>query len=256
MRNFPHTVPFFVTEPRPLMCDFLFAGQSITNRINPQNGAFIDATLLQPWEPKAHGRVRPSSATTLTTKSSHAQKAARLISINPMKIKYRAPLIIAAISVVFFSTAGCTEKDKTAGMPAAPAPTSTTNVDAQNPSMATESTIPANPLPPITKWSDIKDDTFENRAHCLDGLKQLEARVDRQIAELNAKRAAMKGTTSTADWDFAMKEMLNSQAYLVSSGNELAKGGAEIWDQKKDTVGLAWVKTQDAYDKVKASTTN
>jgi hypothetical protein len=30
---------------------------------------------------------------------------------------------------------------------------------------------------------------------------------------------------------------------------------AETWDQKKEKVGQAWAKTQEAYGKVKASTT-
>jgi hypothetical protein len=36
----------------------------------------------------------------------------------------------------------------------------------------------------------------------------------------------------------------------------MAKASRETWDQQKDKVGLAWVRTQDAFAKVKASTTN
>ncbi|HET7536483.1 MAG TPA: hypothetical protein VFJ90_08520 [Candidatus Didemnitutus sp.] len=38
-------------------------------------------------------------------------------------------------------------------------------------------------------------------------------------------------------------------------GEELAKAGPETWNQQKDKVGLAWVRTRDAHGKVKSSTT-
>jgi len=106
------------------------------------------------------------------------------------------------------------------------------------------------------KWSDIKDCTYDMRAQFFAGLKQLEARVDVQISELTAKRAAMKSTTDTKDWDFAMKEMNDSRTYLKSVGDELNKASTETWTQQKETVGQAWVRTQEAYDKVKSSTTS
>jgi hypothetical protein len=90
----------------------------------------------------------------------------------------------------------------------------------------------------------------------LAGLSRLESEVDSQIAALTAKRATMNGTTDTKDWDFAMKEMVNAQAYLKSSGAELSKATPETWSQAKDKVAQAWVRTQEAYTKVKASTTN
>ncbi|HTJ79466.1 MAG TPA: hypothetical protein VL357_10770 [Rariglobus sp.] len=124
------------------------------------------------------------------------------------------------------------------------------------PEAAPDNGSPANATVAVAKWSDIKDDTYDQRVHFLAGLKQLEARVDAQIAELTAKRATMKGTTSTKDWDFAMKEMQNSRIHLISTGQELSTANAETWDQEKDKVGQAWVKTQDAYDKVKSSTTS
>ena len=167
-----------------------------------------------------------------------------------MKAKSRTPLIpIAAFSLAVFSVVGCTEK-KAVAEAVTPA--------ANNQPTATPASVSPNNNTQVTfaDWNDIKDDTYEQRAHFLAGLKQLEAKVDAQIAELAAKRATMKGTTSTKDWDFAMKEMENSRTYLVSTGEELSTATADTWDQKKEKVGQAWVKTQDAYDKVKASTTS
>jgi hypothetical protein len=106
-----------------------------------------------------------------------------------------------------------------------------------------------------TLWADIKDITYDMRAQFFPGFKRMEARVDDQFNELTAKRATMKGTTGTKEWDFAMKEMEDSRAYLQASGEEMGKATSETWDQQRDKVGQAWLRTQAAYDKVKASTT-
>jgi hypothetical protein len=107
-----------------------------------------------------------------------------------------------------------------------------------------------------SEWSDIKDYSYDLRAQLFAGLKQLEAKVDDQISELIAKRATMKGITDTKDWDFAMKEMRDARSYLQSMGEELSKATRENWDQAKDKVGQAWVKTQEAYANVISSTTS
>ena len=122
----------------------------------------------------------------------------------------------------------------------------------------------ADPSPPAATadatglWTDIKNDTYDLREHFFSGVKLLQARVDAQISELNAKRAAMdrdKGTDIKA-WDFAMKEMGNAHSYLLSMGEEATKAPRDSWDQQREKVGQAWLRTQDAYDKVKASTTS
>ncbi len=106
------------------------------------------------------------------------------------------------------------------------------------------------------RWTDIKDNPFEARDLFLVGLVRLQARVDLQIAELAAKRAAMIAeNTETKSWDFAMKEMENSRSYLLSMGDEAAMATRENWDPMKQKVGYAWLRTQEAYGKVKASTT-
>ena len=106
-------------------------------------------------------------------------------------------------------------------------------------------------------WSEIKNDSYDLRSHFTAGLKLLEVRVDAQIAELNAKRATMNSNnTDIKAWDFAMKEMGDSRSYLRSMGEEAAKATRETWEQKREKVGQGWLRTQDAYGKVKASTTS
>jgi len=106
-----------------------------------------------------------------------------------------------------------------------------------------------------TRWIDIKDYPYDSRAQFFAGLQKLEARVDAQIQELNAKRATMNSTVDTKNWDFAMKEMGDARAYLKSTAEETHNATPEIWNQQKDKVGQAWARTQEAYDNVKHSTT-
>jgi len=106
------------------------------------------------------------------------------------------------------------------------------------------------------QWSDIKDHTYEMRPAFFIGLARLHAKLDLQFAELVARRATMKGITGTREWDFNMKQLESARSYLRSVGTELTKASRETWDQEKDKVGRAWVSTQDAYGKVKRSTTS
>jgi hypothetical protein len=169
-----------------------------------------------------------------------------------MKTNRLTRLITTAFILAAFPTAGCAEKEKekekTAEAPLPPAKpvTATPAVPVVDPS-----------IPDVTsaKWRTIKDLSYDQRVLFFDGLKQLETRVDEQISELTARRAAMPGTANTKDWDFAMKEMVNARSYLKGMGEELSKATPETWAQQKDKVGLAWVRTQEAYDKVKSSTT-
>jgi hypothetical protein len=50
--------------------------------------------------------------------------------------------------------------------------------------------------------------------------------------------------------------MVNARSALKSTGEVLTKASPETWDQEKDRVGQAWVRTQDAFAKVKSSTTS
>jgi hypothetical protein len=106
-------------------------------------------------------------------------------------------------------------------------------------------------------WSTIKRYTYDERELFAAGAQELATRVDAQVAELEARRAEMNASnTRTKEWDFAMEEMKRARTNLISTSHDTTKATRDNWDQLKDQVGLAWVRTQDAYTKVKASTTN
>jgi len=174
------------------------------------------------------------------------------VAISPPMKNRLTPLVIA-FGLVAFSTAGCAEKAKTAD--SAPPPAKV--VVAPVPVNATPAATPAQPAVVPVTWVDLKADTYDQRISFLAGLKSLGLQVDAQISELAAKRAAMAASnTSTKDWDFAMQEMGSARTNLKSTSEEMTRASRETWDQQKDKVGLAWVRTQDAFAKVKASTTN
>jgi hypothetical protein len=108
----------------------------------------------------------------------------------------------------------------------------------------------------LNRWIEIKDLPYNSRSRFFTGLAGLESRVDGEIAELTAQRAAMSITAYTEDWDFAMKEMIASRSYLRSTGQMLRQAKPETWDQQKERVGVAWVRTQEAYSKFKSITTS
>ncbi len=116
--------------------------------------------------------------------------------------------------------------------------------------------LSTSPARASVQWFDIKDCTYDTRAQFFAGFKRLEARVDDQISALAAKRATMNSSVDTKDWDFAMKEMVDSRSYLKSMGEELVRASPETWSQQKDKVALAWARTQDAYGRVKSRTTS
>jgi hypothetical protein len=104
------------------------------------------------------------------------------------------------------------------------------------------------------KWSDIKDDTYDQRAHFAAGVHRLTARINDEISQLNAKRAGM--TTDTKDWDFAMKDVMDSRDFFVSRAIEISKTTTpEAWADAKDKLGEAWHRARDALDKMHTTVT-
>lgn len=167
------------------------------------------------------------------------------------------PLLSAVLGVAALSVAGCTpKKDPGAGVVLPPAQTSAPAVMAPDRSTPKASATAAGTAAVAVSWADLETLTFERRSEFMAGFKRMEATVDRQLAELSAKRAAMTDTVATRDWDFAMKEMKDARTYLRSSGEEAASASAQTWQQQKTKVGQAWVRTQAAYEKVKRSTTS
>jgi hypothetical protein len=105
-------------------------------------------------------------------------------------------------------------------------------------------------------WVAIKDFTYDQRASFFAGAGNLVGLLSSEVAELNAKRASMPSTVETKDWDFAMKEMTDSQAYLKSMIQEAGQATPDTWDQEKEKVDEAWQRAQAAFDKVKVTTTS
>lgn len=166
----------------------------------------------------------------------------------------------AVSSAVFFPAAWCADQESTAGPPATPAPGATTilvsTADPVQDSRVRIEEADTGAIVASASWLDIKDCSYAMRVPFFAGLKRLETKVHFQIAELAAKRATMTGTTETKNWDFAMEEMKNARSFLKSMGQELSEATEENWDQRKDKVGQAWTRSQNAYSKVKASTTS
>jgi hypothetical protein len=104
-------------------------------------------------------------------------------------------------------------------------------------------------------WSAIKGDTYDQRAHFAEGANRLVARLDDQIRELKAKRAAM--TTDTSDWDFAMKEVSDSRSLLTGRIENLANATTpETWADAKEKIHEAWHRSQLAVDKMNSTRTS
>lgn len=107
---------------------------------------------------------------------------------------------------------------------------------------------------PTARWSDIKNDTYDQRAHFAAGLAHLSDRLNSEIRMLNAKRAGM--TTDTKEWDFAMKAVEDSRALLTGRMNELGQATTpETWAEAKDNVGDAWHRARLAVDNMHTTVT-
>lgn len=177
-----------------------------------------------------------------------------------MNTNHLTRIFATAAGLVVFSTAGCAEKatpgdgsSPTVKQAVAERPAAGTAVEPNSPpSDVNDPALVAGNV----RWADIKNHPFDSRDLVMAGLVDLEVQVDKQVKALQAKRASMKASTDTQRWDLAMKEMLDAQAYLTAMVIELSKSTREFWDQNKDKVGRAWDRTQDAYGKVKASTTS
>jgi hypothetical protein len=179
-----------------------------------------------------------------------------------MKTNHFTTLVTAVFGLAAFSTTGYATNERFASvvMPPRMAMVTITVADA-HPGPAPRLQFAAATVAPSSdvasaRWSDIKDCTYDMRAQFFAGLSRLEAIVDAQVSQLIAKRAAMKSTTDTKDWDFAMKEMEDARTNLKSIRAEASKATPETWDQEKDKVGQAWLRTQAAFTSVKSSTTS
>jgi hypothetical protein len=169
----------------------------------------------------------------------------------------------AAGTLLCLFSGGCSKSD-TAARPAgsvtvvaAPVAPSA-QVPAPQPAAKAVVTIPNVASPQTTEaasWASIEGLTFDQRSAFLSGAQALESQLSGQVAELNAKRAAMPSTADTKDWDFAMRDLVVSQAYLRSMVQEAGQATPDIWNDEKSKVGEAWQKAEDSFDKVRTATT-
>jgi len=107
----------------------------------------------------------------------------------------------------------------------------------------------------VDSWELIKDWGYAQRADFIASLSRLAERVDEQTRALSSKRDHLT-EASAKDWDFAMKELEAARSDLQSKVTDLSKARAETWNDARDKVGIAWQRVQDAFDKVKSSTTS
>ncbi|HEY4988809.1 MAG TPA: hypothetical protein VII09_03330 [Opitutaceae bacterium] len=175
-----------------------------------------------------------------------------------MKTLCAFALSAVIVGVAMFFVVGCSRDASVATAPA-PAPTA----------------VPVAPVAPVVKtvgdgpiagrsvaaqdlasWEAIKDFTFDQRAQFLAGTALLESQLAGQVSDLNAHRATMSASSDTKDWDFAMKEMNDSQSYLKSMIDEASRATPDTWNQEKDKVDQAWQRAQAAFDKVKVTSTS
>jgi hypothetical protein len=175
-----------------------------------------------------------------------------------MKTNHFTTLVTAVFGLTAFPTAyAATEKIASVVLPPTMAVVTITVADAKpGPATNLHFAVATSPDVGSASWADIKDCTYDMRTQFFVGLNRLEAKVDDQVKMLTAKRAAMKSTANTKDWDFAMKEMEDARTNLKSIRAEMSKATPETWDQEKDKVGQAWVRTQAAFANVIASTTS
>ena len=178
-----------------------------------------------------------------------------------MQKNHRPHSLIAACGLAVLSALGSTARGDSAGVISAPSNAVVTisvsdpepTPDSANP-FASEATVSS--ANDSAQWSDIKDETYALRRLFIAGLRRLEARVDDQIGELTAQRAALGSAADTQTWDFAITQMGHARAYLKYVDAELNKATASTWDQAKAKVGQAWVMTQKYYTMGKSSTTS
>lgn len=169
--------------------------------------------------------------------------------------------MLGACAAVGLLAAGCGRNASPAAVPPTPSPTPTRLVQvpivvpAPHPVLPAPGVVPPQVADGAATWATIKDDTYDQRASFVAGASQMQSLLAAEVAQLDAKRAALPSTVDTKDWDFARRDVDVSQSYFKSMIVEAGGTTAEFWDQEKGKVGDAWQKSQDAVDKVRTATT-
>lgn len=174
-------------------------------------------------------------------------------------MKTRSPIrpVAAAAALAALLLSGCSRAHAPAQgqAQAAPAPAAPV-IPVVTPAQRVPIAVQSDSVQASASWVAIKDFTYDQRADFASGAGNLLSMLAGQVAELKAKRASMPSTVETKDWDFAMKEMDDAQAYLRSMIQEAGRATPDTWNQEKDKVDEAWQRAQEAFDKVKVTTTS
>jgi hypothetical protein len=179
-----------------------------------------------------------------------------------MKTRLPASALTPAIALAALILCGCSRGTKAANdqmqavITPAPAVPVQPGVPVVTPTQHVPIAVQSDSVQASSSWVAIKDFTYDQRADFASGAGNLLGMLAGQVAELKAKRASMPSTIETKDWDFAMKEMDDSQAYLKSMIEEAGRATPDTWSQEKDKVDEAWQRAQAAFDKVKITTTS
>ena len=175
-------------------------------------------------------------------------------------------------ALLLLLAAGCSKSPTVVTVPVTPTPAAVAQVPANTMPHPTPVAAPPPAVqvvgtanPPIAveshteqamaAWAAIKDCTFDQKPAFMAGANNLVAMLDGQVAELKAKRASFASTVDTKNWDFAMNDLMECQAYLKATVLEAGQATSDIWQQEKDKLDQAWQKTQAAFDTVKTTVT-
>jgi len=109
------------------------------------------------------------------------------------------------------------------------------------------------PAPLIeTRWNDIKDLGYDDRATVLAILDRVGKKLDLQITALEARRAKLTTKDDPVKFNDALKVLDTARTRLTSYIADLRNATPENWTQRRDRIEDAWVKIEDAYKKALA----
>ncbi len=111
------------------------------------------------------------------------------------------------------------------------------------------------PLAPAN-WQVLEVLTYDQRLQFYGGFPFVLAAVDKQIADLNAKRSRLRRVLGNLIPNPVIKELRAARENFAKAGSKMNAADVHDWDENMDLAGLAWQRTQDAVVKVRGSALN
>jgi hypothetical protein len=105
-------------------------------------------------------------------------------------------------------------------------------------------------------WQVLEVLTYDQRLQFYGGFPFVLAAVDKQIADLNAKRSRLRRILGNLIPNPVIKELRAARENFAKAGSKMNAADVHDWDASMDLAGLAWQRTQDAVVKVSASALN